>query len=206
MARATKQQFLEVAHEMFLKRGLAGVGIDEVAAEVGVSKTTFYNHFESKDDLVVQVMLWRNQWVRERVGKQLRKRAGDSPRAQLLAIFDLLEDVFDSDGFCGCIFIKASGNHPMPNDPINMVTSQHTRGVISAIRELGAYAGAENPHQFAEEMGILIAGAYALSQMDSARRVAGVAKRLGKELIERHIPRSVAPARRLHTRQSARAG
>jgi AcrR family transcriptional regulator len=170
-----------------------------------VSKTTFYNHFESKEDLIVQVMKWRDQWLRDTVRPLLRERAGDSPRAQLLALFDLLDEVFGSSGFSGCIFIRASGLYTMPHDPVNLVTAQHKRRVVASIREVAAYAGALDPGAFADEMAIVIAGAYALSQMDRSMHVAGVAKRLGKELIDRHIPQTRARVRRRRLHETARA-
>ena len=40
------------AAELFYAHGLRGVGVDEVVAASGVSKSTLYVHFRSKDDLV----------------------------------------------------------------------------------------------------------------------------------------------------------
>jgi len=205
MAQSTRERLIQVAHDLIMKHGLAAVGVEQVIGRAGVSKTTFYNHFESKEDLIVQVMKWRDQWMRETVRPLLRERAGDAPRAQLLAVFDLLDEVFGSHGFGGCIFIRASGLYPMPHDPVHLVTAQHKRNVVAWIRELAAYAGARDPAAFADEMAIVIAGAYALSQMDSTKHVAAIAKRLGNELIDRHIPQPRVSVRPLHRRGNANA-
>lgn len=44
-------QTLEVAHELFAERGYHAVTMDEVAAEVGVTKPLLYNYFGNKEKL-----------------------------------------------------------------------------------------------------------------------------------------------------------
>jgi AcrR family transcriptional regulator len=50
------QQTLEVAHELFAARGFAAVTMDDVAAEVGVTKPLLYNYFGNKERLYVACM------------------------------------------------------------------------------------------------------------------------------------------------------
>ena len=38
------------------------VGLDRIIRDVGVTKTTFYNHFESKDDLIIAAIRMRDRW------------------------------------------------------------------------------------------------------------------------------------------------
>ena len=52
MARSEREaQILAVAHEQFAARGFAAVTMDEVAAEVGVTKPLLYNYFGNKERL-----------------------------------------------------------------------------------------------------------------------------------------------------------
>ena len=41
---------------MYLKFGIRGVTMDDVAAEFGISKKTLYQYFSDKQDLVSQVV------------------------------------------------------------------------------------------------------------------------------------------------------
>jgi len=41
---------------MFFRTGFHSVGLDAILAEVGVTKTTFYNHFESKNQFISEVL------------------------------------------------------------------------------------------------------------------------------------------------------
>jgi AcrR family transcriptional regulator len=47
-----KNQILEKATEMFLTLGFKSVTMDDIAAEMGISKKTIYQHFDNKDTLV----------------------------------------------------------------------------------------------------------------------------------------------------------
>ena len=48
----TREKLIQAGHEIFYREGFLLVGLDRLLAEVGCSKQTFYNHFESKDDLI----------------------------------------------------------------------------------------------------------------------------------------------------------
>jgi len=74
------------------------VGVDTVTGEVGISKRTLYNHFPSKDALIV-AYLSRRFWP---AGSSDRPPAG-----QILHRFDLLERIFTDEGFHGCKFVNA---------------------------------------------------------------------------------------------------
>jgi len=47
-----KEQILNKANDMFLTLGYKSVTMDEIAAEMGISKKTIYLHFANKNDLV----------------------------------------------------------------------------------------------------------------------------------------------------------
>ena len=50
-----KDKILHKAAEMFLSLGFKSVTMDDIAAEMGVSKKTIYNHFSNKTELVKEV-------------------------------------------------------------------------------------------------------------------------------------------------------
>src|SRR5947208_1370563 len=45
-----RERMVAAAIELFYRHGFGAVGIDQVIAEAGVTKTTFYKHFEGKGD------------------------------------------------------------------------------------------------------------------------------------------------------------
>jgi len=48
-----RERILASAYELFSRRGVRAVGIDEVIEGAGVAKATLYRHFRSKDELVL---------------------------------------------------------------------------------------------------------------------------------------------------------
>ena len=52
-----KQQIMNVALEVIADNGFANASISRIAKEAGISKGLLYNYFESKEDLVISIML-----------------------------------------------------------------------------------------------------------------------------------------------------
>ncbi len=48
---------LEAARELLSKKGFAAMTLEDVISEVGISKPTFYQHFTSKEQLAVSVLI-----------------------------------------------------------------------------------------------------------------------------------------------------
>src|ERR1035437_6658165 len=76
------ERILETADRLFYLRGIRAVGVDTIAAEIGISKRTLYNHFPAKDALISAYLARRFKQV----------PASDKPPAeQILGTFDSLE-------------------------------------------------------------------------------------------------------------------
>jgi TetR/AcrR family transcriptional repressor of nem operon len=52
----TRQEIVEAASRLFRSRGIAGVSVADVMAEVGLTVGGFYRHFDSKDALVAEAI------------------------------------------------------------------------------------------------------------------------------------------------------
>ena len=67
-----KERILETADRLFYQRGIRAVGVDTIAAEIGISKRTLYNHFPSKDELIAAYLaapLHQGAAVRQAAGR-----------------------------------------------------------------------------------------------------------------------------------------
>ncbi|QND45590.1 TetR/AcrR family transcriptional regulator (plasmid) [Rhizobium lusitanum] len=51
-----RQRILEVASRLFREKGFEAVGVAEVMKAAGLTHGSFYGHFSSKDDLIVQAL------------------------------------------------------------------------------------------------------------------------------------------------------
>ena len=52
----TKDRILEGAQQLFMRRGIKSVSMDDIGAALGISKKTLYKWFETKDHLVHEVV------------------------------------------------------------------------------------------------------------------------------------------------------
>jgi AcrR family transcriptional regulator len=185
---STRDRLLETAHDLFYRDGFHAVGLDRIIAEVGVTKTTFYNHFESKDDLLLEVLRKHDQWWRNTFREKLREHGGDTPRGQLLAVFNVVDEVIHSADFNGCIFINVAVQYPLPHDPAHIAAREHKHKMEDILRELAGYAGAKDPQKLAEELALLMEGAYVTQQVMGDRNPVEIGKRLAAMLIAKHLP------------------
>ena len=65
---AARQRILDSAYDLFSRRGVRAVGIEEVIERAAVAKATLYRHFPSKDHLVLEFLrqretIWTHGWV-----------------------------------------------------------------------------------------------------------------------------------------------
>ena len=179
-----RERILATAYDLFARRGVRDVGINELVDSAGVTKATLYRHFASKDDLIVAFLELREQrWTRGWVEAEARRR-GSTPEEQLLAIFDLFDEWFHREDFEACSFINVllelGAAHPAGRASI-----EHLENIRSVVRQLAEEASLSDPDSFARSWHILMKGSIvsaAEGDPDAARR----AKAMARRLIEDH--------------------
>jgi len=149
-ASTTRQRLIDNAYALFTRQGFHAVGLDRILHETGVSKQTFYNHFQSKDDLVLAVLDKRSEIDLATFRDMLCEFAGDDPRAQLDAIWDVLDAWFNRDDFRGCIFITAAAEFPFRHDPAHEKAAAHAARMQRLLADIAERAGADDPVALAE--------------------------------------------------------
>lgn len=177
-----RDRLVRAALEMFYMHGFHAVGIDRVLAEAGVTKTTFYKHFDSKDDLMVAAVRARDVWESQAWDRAVRERVGDDPRAMLLGYFDVLDEWFNAPDYHGCIFINTAAEFPNPNDPVHQAAAEHKLRTRDSFRDLARDAGLRDPEAFADHYTALFEGTLVLRQVhgrnDAARVMRGAVEAL----------------------------
>ena len=188
---SARERIVHTAYELFTRRGIRAVSVDEVIARAAVAKATLYRHFPTKDDLVLAVLERRDQlWTYELIEAQSRRR-GDTPEEQLLAIFDVLYDWFNQhDDYDGCSFIKVLLEMG-PTHPTGQACIAYMANFRTIIRQRALAAGLLKTDEFARSFHILIKGAI-ISANEGDPEAALRAQDMARLLIERH--RHPAPA------------
>ncbi len=175
MASNKRDQLVDTALKLFYRDGFHATGIDRILAESGVAKMTLYNHFKSKDELILAALRLRDERFRNWFMKAVEQRA-EKPAERLLAVFDVLEEWFRTDEFCGCMFINASAEYASPDDPIHVTSAEHKRLVLKYLRELAPEADSADPDKLGDQIALLLEGAIVLAHLTGRPDVAGEAR------------------------------
>jgi len=177
-----RDQLLDKALELFHAEGFHATGIDRIIAEAGVAKMTLYKHFRSKDELILAVLRRYDEQFRNYLMQQVELRTPE-PSQQLIALFDVLDDWLDQDGFCGCPMINACAEFSNKQMPAHVVASEHKRLLLLYIQEIAEAAEASDPPVLAQQLGLLMDGAIVAAQVCGQRRAARVTHEIAQLLI-----------------------
>jgi AcrR family transcriptional regulator len=201
MSRNTKQRLIDTAFELFGRGGFHAVGLDQILDAVGVSKQTFYNHFECKDELILAVLSHRHETEMKVFDDLLKQLAGTDARKRLYAIFDALEAWFNLPEWRGCIFLTAAGEFPTASDPAHKAALAHVENTRENLTYMAALAGAQQPALLADQLLLLLQGVTAFMHVTADPRGFEIVRQMGKMLLDNHLPAETAakPARRQTT-------
>ena len=128
---------LKTALQLFYRKGIHAVGVNEVIKCSGVAKKTMYYHFESKEALVIEALKLRDikflSWL-----KSLFEQS-DTGQKAIIDMFHGLDAWFNDKAeplgdFRGCFFINASAEYREPNSPIYLECQAHKERVIELIK------------------------------------------------------------------------
>jgi AcrR family transcriptional regulator len=175
-----RERILDSSYELFSRRGIRAVGVDELIEHAGIAKATLYRHFPSKDDLVLAFLERREElWTRGLVEAGAKSR-GSTPKEQLLAIFDVFDEWFRREDFEACSFINVMLEMG-PDHPLGRAGARHLENVRSVVRGLAEEAGLRDPDSFTHSWHILMKGsivAAAEGDVEAASRARSMARLL----------------------------
>ena len=184
MIRPSKRdELVSKATEVFYRYGFQATGMDRLVAETGISKTSIYKHFETKDDLIVATLELRDAYIRGWLFRRMAELA-DTPRDQLVAMFDALDEWFLDPDFHGCMFAKACSEFQDPDHPINRAAAAHVASLSPQLAEIAARAGLAAPQAIARQLSLLKEGAVVMATMGGIGRPALEARAIAKGIID----------------------
>lgn len=93
----TRQRLLSAAERVFLRRGLQGSSVEEIAAEAGFTRGAFYSNFKSKDELFVELLQDRVYRQYAAMAEQAQEQPG-TPRERLRWGIERVRDLQKEEG------------------------------------------------------------------------------------------------------------
>ena len=162
-----RERILETADRLFYRQGIRVVGVDTVAAEIGISKRTLYNYFPSKDHLIVAYLSRRLRPI----------EPSDLPPAeQILDDFDRLERAMRRDGYRGCPFVNSVAELADPTHAAHKVAIAHKEKRRALFRTLLIRLEVADPDGLANQLMILGEGAVAQALVHGDPKMARAAR------------------------------
>lgn len=171
---AMQERILETADRLFYREGIRVVGVDTVAAEIGISKRTLYNYFPSKDDLIVAYLSRRLRPIEE---------SSLPPAEQILDDFDRLERAMRRDGYRGCPFMNAVAELADPTHAAHQIAVAHKEKRRTLFRKLLIQLEVANPDSLAIQLMILGEGAVAQALLHGDPKMARAAREAARVLL-----------------------
>lgn len=161
--RPTRERLLDTARELFYREGFRAIGVDAIVAESGIAKTSLYRWFPTKDDLIVAVLesldadFWA-QW------EAVSDRHEGRPREELRAQLRWIAQYIAGPRCRGCTFLNAAAEFPDPAHPVRAIVLRNKKLLRKRLLQLAMAMGASDAGLLADQLVLMIDGAYAGSE------------------------------------------
>ena len=172
---AMKDRILETADRLFYLQGIRAVGVDTIAAEIGISKRTLYNHFPSKDALIAAYL--KRRFVAPRPSDK-------SPIEQILGTFDSLERRFAAKDFRGCPFVNAVAELGSEDQSVRKIAIAFKESRRLWFRDLLLQLAATDAEGVATQLTLLVDGSIAQDLVRNDPAMARAAKAAARVLLK----------------------
>ncbi|MDQ0170706.1 AcrR family transcriptional regulator [Paenibacillus tundrae] len=164
MMSSKKEMLLNVAEKLFYLHGFHAIGLKRIITDAEIAIMTLYNHFESKDDLIVEVLLRREQ----RYLEQLRQYADNQSKPIFLNLAEGHARWLMEHENRGCLFLRAKEEFGGDaNHIIVQTVNAHKKHVMTLIKKLNPSLSDRELLQFI----LLLEGSTALAETEDVHNV-----------------------------------
>jgi len=118
-----RERLLRTASGLFYSKGVHTVGVDEILSEAKVTRATFYRHFRSKDELIVEYLRTADARIRAALADATANST--APDSDVRTVANYVAGQLRTPGFRGCAFLNAAAEYPATQDPIHQAILTH---------------------------------------------------------------------------------
>jgi AcrR family transcriptional regulator len=158
--KTAASKIFDTARELFYRRGVRAVGVDEIVCEAGVTKPSLYRAFKSKDDLVAACLRESQREGGDAIRAALAA-AGCDPRDRLNAVLRHFADKMSCPDFRGCPMSNVAVELPEPGHPGHQVIEECKSEMRAVMVELSRDLRVGDPEGLADGLFLIIEGAIA---------------------------------------------
>ena len=178
-------QILKAASKLFLNQGFRNVSVDLIASQASTTKITVYQHFKSKEALLLDCLALRIANREAALDARFGETTCDSPEV-LLKVFDFMEASVKKAHFAGCAFTKAVNEMADTLPEVRRVAQQARLLLRSRLVALSTATSLREPESLGDGLATLLEGAQALSLIEHRTRPFETARATAIELLIFH--------------------
>jgi len=144
-----QERIIRVASDLFYRQGFNSTGINQIIAEADIAIGSLYNHFSSKNDLLLAYLAKEEfEWFK---GVEEHFAKVSEPREKIFSLINYRKKLQISSKFAGCHFIKIVSEVGDSSPEVSDFVKQHKLKQKELIRKLvDNYA--ENKKDFDTEL------------------------------------------------------
>jgi AcrR family transcriptional regulator len=164
--RNVREQILTVASELFYGHGVHAVGVDTIIAAAGVAKSSLYRYFRTKDELIAAYVQAEDAAFWEQWDAVIAPYS--DPRKKLTALLTWIGTKIANPRFRGCPQLNLVAEFPDTTHPARIVATNHKTELRRRLRVLARDLGVPKPDQAADQLWLLLDGAFANHELIAA--------------------------------------
>jgi AcrR family transcriptional regulator len=158
------KKILDVAYDLFYRRGIRAIGVDEIVKRAGVTKPSLYRSFPSKDELAASYLRQYDLEFWKRFDEAVDAHPGD-PRAQIKAFLTRVGKRTQLPDYRGCGMTNAAVEYPERGHPARVVSEANKHELRRRLRAMALAMGATDADMLGDGLLLLIEGAYISGQL-----------------------------------------
>jgi AcrR family transcriptional regulator len=169
---SARERILATASELFYREGIRAIGVDTVVERSGVSKTSLYRLFDSKDALIAAFAAEKDRlfwawWDR------IEEQHATDPRALLEALLSGIAQRIGHSTYRGCPFLNLATEFPDDNHPGRVVARSNKEEMRTRLAAILGKVGVGDPDRTASQIALIINGAYVTGLMSQPTDLRG---------------------------------
>ena len=186
-AEQTRGRILEAAYKLFRRQGYNRVTMDDIAKAAELTKRTLYHHFNSKDQLLADVLESQHH-----LALQAFRTFGDnlsgSAETIVEAMFQDLAVWADRPRWAGSGFTRLVIElADLPGHPARLIARRHKAQLEKCFAELLSRSGVDRPNELARAVWLLSEGAISLILIHGDRGYSAAASEAAITLVRHHL-------------------
>ena len=126
-----KESILNTAEKLFYQHGFHAIGVKSILKQAGVSPMTMYYHFNSKEELIKEILVRREDQYLQLIEDNVKREDGISLYIKSLIKIHL--DWIETDSFNGCLFLRAKQEYEGVNEEITSLCREHKKTLLNII-------------------------------------------------------------------------